>query len=160
YYLFAKVDNSNDIFETDENNNVVQASSTIVVSGPVIVDDVDAGYAEVGSGWNSNTSLGYNGHYRWHQSTPGATDTATWQVASLPSGTYAVQLTWVGGFGNRPTNTPLWIYDGATLLTPTPIRLNQNNDPQGSTVINGATFQTLLTTSITSGTARVVMGDD
>ena len=29
---------------------------------------------------------------------------------------YAVQLTWVGGYGNRPTNTPVWIYDGSTLL--------------------------------------------
>jgi len=160
YYLFAKLDSNNDVLETNKNNNVAQAPAPVVVSGPVIVDDSNPGFSETGSGWGSNPTLGYNGEYQYHQSTPGATDTANWQVTGLAAGSYAVQLTWVGGYGNRPTDTPIWIYDGSTLLTPTPIRINQNNNPQVNTVVNGSTFQTLLTVNIASGTVKVVMGDD
>src|SRR5205807_557458 len=88
-----------------------RATSPSGTGAAIILDDRSSGFSETGSVWGSNTELGYGGEYQYHQSTPGATDTAMWQVTGLAPSTYDAQLTWVGGYGNRPTNTPIWIYD-------------------------------------------------
>jgi subtilisin family serine protease len=154
YYLFAKVDSTSAILETNESNNVAQAPQPVVVSGPVILDNGQPGYTEVGTGWAGWTG-GYGGSYRYSAAGTGS-NTATWQQAGLAAGNYQVQATWRAE-PNRATNAPYRIYDGTTLLATA--RINQQLAPSGTT-INGFVFQSLGTFAVTSGTLRVVLGND
>jgi subtilisin family serine protease len=154
YYLFAQVDSGNAILETAEGNNVAQAPQALVVRGPIILDNGQAGYTEAGTGWQAWGS-GYGGGLRYHAAGTGA-DTATWQAAGLAAGYYTVQATWNGDF-NHAANAPYSLYDGATLLLT--VRVDQRANPSG-TVVGGVAFQDLAAVQLTSGTLRVVLSDD
>jgi hypothetical protein len=154
YYLFAKVDSTDVVLETDETNNVAQAPQPIAVTVPLILDNGQTGYSETGSGWTSYAA-GYNGGLRFHAPGGGA-DTAVWQVSGLAPGYYTVQATWNGG-NNHASNAPYAIYDGATLLSTA--TLDQRPAPSGAAV-GGVVFQDLATIIITSGTVRVVLADN
>src|SRR5262249_34911598 len=113
FRLLAKVDGMGSIFETNENNNVAQAPQVIVMTGPGVVDNSQAGYTEAGSGWLS-WSGGYAGDLRYHHAGTGA-NTATWQASGLAPGYYLVQATW-NGDNAHASNAPYALYDGTTLL--------------------------------------------
>jgi subtilisin family serine protease/uncharacterized protein YigE (DUF2233 family) len=153
YYLFAKLDSGAAVPETNENNNVAQAPQTVSVTGPVIVDNGQAGYSETGSGWLS-WGAGYAGNLRYHSAGTGA-NTASWQASGLNAGNYQVQATW-NADGNHASNATFSIYDGSTLLTT--VQVDQRPAPSG-TVVGGVAFQALATAPITSGTLRVVLSD-
>lgn len=153
YYLLAKIDSTSAILETDETNNAAQAPQTILVSGPVIVDNSQPAYGESGAGW-LGWSAGYLGNLRYHAKGTGA-NTASWQATGLPAGYYKIQATW-NADPNHATNAPFSIYDGSTLLQT--VLVNQRPSPAGDTVGN-IQFQTLATVQITSGTLQVVLSD-
>jgi len=155
YYLFAMVDSTDAVLETDETNNVAQAPQAVVVTGPVLVDNGQPGYSESGSGW-VDYAAGYNGGLRFHAPGGGA-DTATWQATGLPAGFYTVQATW-NGSSNHASNAPYAIYDGNTLLQT--VIVNQQSAPSGNTTLGGVVFQDLASVHITSGTIRVVLSDN
>jgi subtilisin family serine protease len=153
FYLFARVDSTNAILETDETNNVAQAPQPVAVRGPIIVDNGQAGYAESGTGWQS-WAAGYGGGLRYHAAGTGG-NTATWQAGSLTAGYYTVQATWNGDSNHAP-NAPYTIYDGTTLLQT--VRVDQRANPSG-TVVGGVAFQNLATIQLTGSTLRVVLSD-
>jgi hypothetical protein len=155
YYLFALLDASGSIVETNPNNDLTQATQPVLVSGPVIVVNGQAGYSETGTGWTSYAA-GYAGTLRFHAPGTGA-DTAVWQATGLPAGYYTIQATW-NGSSNHATNAPYAIYDGNTLLQT--VVVNQQSAPSGSTTLNGVVFQDLASVKITSGTIRVVLSDN
>lgn len=154
YYLFAKVDGADAIIETDESNNLASAADTVIVSGPVIVDNAQAGYSEVGAGWTS-WGGGYGGGFRFQAAGDGSR-TAAWEITGLSSGGYEVQVTWVAE-GNRAADAPYRIYEGGTLRRT--VRINQRLAPAGSNV-NGIVFQTVGVMTVTGGSLRVVLGND
>jgi uncharacterized repeat protein (TIGR01451 family) len=124
----------------------------------VIVDNGQAGYTESGPDWQDRTTpLGYGGNLAYAPAGTGQ-DTATWQVSNLPAGTYDVEVTWYA-FSNRATNAPYSVYDGNTLLTASPILVNQQVAPSGITV-NGFIFQSLGQFTISSGTLTVVLSNE
>jgi hypothetical protein len=155
YYLFAQLDSTNNILETDKTNNVTMAPQPVVVSGPVLVDDSQPGYSETGTGWAS-WATGYNGNLRYHAAGTGA-DTAIWQASGLAPGYYTIQATW-NGSANHATNAPYAIYDGSTLVGS--VVVNQQSGPSGTTTLGGVTFQDLISVQITSGTVRIVLSDN
>lgn len=154
FYLYAKLDDDRDILETDENNNVALAAQQIDVSGPVIIDDGDPGYSEVGAGWFGWIN-GFNDDHRFVSAGTGSKK-AVWEFTGLEEADYEIQATWLA-FANRATNAPYRIYDGGSLLET--VRVNQQLVPTG-TVIGPSSFQTLTTVRITSGTLRVELAND
>ncbi|MCI0459041.1 MAG: S8 family serine peptidase [Gemmataceae bacterium] len=154
FYLFARLDANNDLFETNEGNNTAQAAQPVVVTGPVILDNGGAGYSETGSGWVS-WAAGYNSSLRFHAAGTGS-NTASWQVSGLPTGYYLVQATW-NGETNHPSNAPYSIYDGTTLLQT--VLVDQRPAPSG-TVVGGVAFQSLATVQITTGAVRILLSDN
>src|SRR5262249_12226482 len=112
YYLFARVDSTDAVLETDETNNLTQSSRVVVVTVPRVIDNGQPGYTEAGSGW-TDYAAGYNGGLRFHAPGGGA-NTAAWQVSGLAPGYYTVQATW-NASGNHASNAPYAIYDGAVL---------------------------------------------
>ena len=79
--------------------------TAVSAKADVIVDN-DQGppaYTEVGSGWLTSSSTGYNdGTYRW--TPPGSTETATW-TANLPEGGSYEVFVWYRPGTNRTTAT-------------------------------------------------------
>jgi hypothetical protein len=128
-----------------------------VASASSLVDDNEAGYAETGA-WTGAGGGGYDGGYRFAAPSAGgaATSTATWTSTGLASGTYDVQATWVP-YGNRADNAHYLIYDGNTLVKS--LFINQQLMPVGSNY-GGTVFQDLGKVSVTSGTLRIVLGND
>jgi subtilase family serine protease len=155
YYLYAVLDSTNAIAETNESNNQAQASQPVLVSGPVLVDNGQPGYSETGTGW-ADWSAGYNGDLHYHAAGTGA-DTASWQASGLPAGYYTIEATW-NGASNHASNAPYAIYDGTTLVTT--VLVNQQPAPSGSVTLGGVVFQDLVSVKITSGTIRVVLSDN
>jgi hypothetical protein len=155
YYLFAVVDSTDTVLETDETNNVTQAAQPVAVAGPVVVDNGQPGYAETGSGW-TDWAAGYNGGLRFHAPGGGA-DTASWQASGLPAGYYTVQATW-NASSNHASNASYAIYDGSTLLGV--VVVDQRPAPSGGVTLGGVVFQTLATVRITTGPLRVVLSDN
>jgi subtilisin family serine protease len=153
FYLFARLDNGAAIPESNEDNNVAQAPQTISVTGTVIVDNVDAGYSETGSGWLS-WGLGYGGNLRYKSAGTGS-NTANWQVNGLNPGNYQIQGTW-NADGNHATNASFSFYDGSTLVQT--VQVDERPTPSGP-LVGGVTFQTLATVPTTTGTIRVVLTD-
>src|SRR5947208_11238777 len=45
-YVFAVLDPSDAVSETDETNNVAEAPGTVAVTGSMVVDNADPGYSE------------------------------------------------------------------------------------------------------------------
>jgi hypothetical protein len=155
-YIIAVLDSGNNVAETDETNNTIVSSQTVNVTGStdLIIDDLQAGFSETGSGWKVWSGGGYNGEQSYHEAGTG-TNTAVYQVTSLPTADYTVQATWVPGSAEA-SNESYKIYDGSTLLTT--VTVNYRVAPTGPT-INGSVFQTLAKVHITSGTLQVVIDD-
>lgn len=121
---------------------------------PVVIDNLNAGYAETGT-WN-NWPFGYNGSFRYiGPSASNGNSTATWQATNLTPGEYEVQVTWQGEFSRAP-DAPYQILDDTTLRNT--VRVNQRLNPVG-TIVNGWAFQTLGTYEIDSGTLKVVLSN-
>ena len=154
YYLFARLDSGDAVLETDETNNIAQTAQPVTVTGPVVLDNGGPGYSETGSGWAS-WAAGYNGGLGYHAAGSGS-NTAAWQLAGLPVGSYTVQATW-NAASNHASNASYSIYDGNTLLLT--VRVDQRPAPSG-TLAGGVAFQNLATVQITSGTLRVVLSDN
>jgi glucose/arabinose dehydrogenase len=152
------------VVETNAADNYVLADAVRIapspspagppLAQPVVVDDGQVSYAESGT-WQS-AGGGYGGELRYAAAGHGE-DTASWQVAGLPAGTYEVDATWTFYPSNRTSNAPYTIYDGATPVAT--VRVDQRQAPSGMTV-NGFTFQSLGTFPISSGTLRVVLSND
>src|SRR5262249_44296075 len=149
YYLFAKLDNTGGVNETDETNNVAQAPSTLSVTTttPFIVDNSDQGYSESGPG-GFNTGGGvYKGSARAHPKGSGS-NAATWVIAGLASGSYAVQADWKG-YSDQAPNATFQIYDGNSTTPLATVSVDQTKDASG-VLVNGVPFQTLATINVTS----------
>ena len=138
YYLFAVVDNGSTIPETNETNNVTAAAGPVTITG-TIIDDLQPGYSETGSGWSTSTGAGYDNELRYRDST--SPSTATWLATGLPAGSYDVQVTW-NADSNHATNTPYDIKVNGTVVGS--FTVNQTIAPTGP-LINGVAFQTLMT---------------
>jgi hypothetical protein len=156
YYLFARLNASNDFLESDGNNDtndLAVSAQTTVVSGPVIVANGQAGYSETGS-WNTESNSGdYGGTDRWAFTT--GSNTATWQVSGLAAGQYTVELNWAA-YSTDATNAPFSVYDGSTLLQT--FSVDETVSPAGNSY-GGAPFQLIGTFNISSGTLRVVLSN-
>src|SRR5262249_52046660 len=158
YYFFAQLNADNSFNESDmanDTNDLAKAPQAVLVSGPIIVDNNDAGYSETGGPWFTESEPSYNGTERYAASSGDGSSTATWQVANLAAGNYQVLVTW-HAFYNEPTNAPYNIYDGTTLLQTVPV--DQTKAP-GGTSYGGVPFQMLATVNITSGTLKVVVSN-
>jgi hypothetical protein len=132
------------------------ASPPGVVAGPGVVDDGEAGYTESAYGWYSLAwwTKGYQTDSRF--AAPGdGRSTATWEQ-SLAPGSYTVQASWFG-YHNNVSNAPYRIYDGDRLVAE--VRVDQKRTP-ASAPGDPAPFLTLATVGITSGSVRVVLGND
>ena len=138
YYLFAFVDNDSAFPESNETNNVTAAAGPVTVAG-TIIDDLQPGYSETGSGWSSYTGAGYDNEVRYRAATDPST--ATWQATDLPAGDYDVQVTW-NADSNHATNTPYVVKVNGTVVGT--FTVNQMIAPTG-TIVDGVAFQTLLT---------------
>jgi hypothetical protein len=130
-------------------------SNFAMVSGQVILDNGQPGYAETGSGW-TDWGAGYNGSLRFHAPGGGA-DTASWQATGLPAGYYTIQATW-NASSNHASNAPYAIYDGNTLVRT--VTVDQRPAPSGATTLGGVVFQDLASVQITTGTIRIVLSDN
>jgi hypothetical protein len=153
YYLFAQLDSGNAINEIDKTNNVARAPQQLVVTGPTIIDNGQAGYSETGS-WFDSTP-GYLGNHRYANAGDGSS-TAGWQLSGLASGTYTVQASWPG-WPNHATNATYRLYDGNTLRAS--VSINQVLEPIGPSY-NGRPFQALANVQVNSGTLRVVLDNN
>ena len=139
-------------------SNPATVTINVVQPAPQILDDGGAGFAETGTGWQGWGS-GYGGAHQFAAPAPSggpATATASWQAAGLPAGSYVVQATWEGS-GTQADNATYLIYDGATLVQT--VTVNQRINPSG-TAYGGRPFQVLATVPISSGTLRVVLGNN
>jgi hypothetical protein len=151
YYLFARVNDSNTLLESDYTNNVAPAPQTVTVTGGinVIVDNGGPGYSQIG-GWNT-APIGYGGSLEYAPAGNGSA-TATWQLTGLASGYYTIQATW-NADTQHATNAPYQFYDGTTLVKT--VLVNQQPAPTGGSTQGGVPFQFLATVDITSGTLNV-----
>ncbi len=141
---------------TDAANGYVIADAARFVAAPpgVTIDNGQVGFSETGSGWTHYTGTGYNNTVDYAAAGTGS-NTATWQLTGLASGTYDVQVTW-NVVSNHATNATYSVYDGSTLLGT--VTVNQQLAPSGPTV-NGRPFQSLGLFQVTSGTLEVVLTD-
>jgi hypothetical protein len=132
------------------------ATPPVAVPGPAIVDDGEAGHTESAYGWYSRSWWrdGYQGDSRFANVGDGRS-TATWTESVAP-GQYTVQASW-SGYHNNAIGAPYRIYDGDRLLAE--VRVDQQRTP---TIAPGESvgFMTLATVDVTSGTLRVVLGND
>ena len=118
-----------------------------------INDDGDAGYQD--SGWSvGGVAGGYLSDYRVRAAGTGS-QTATWTMTDLASGTYDVFTTWVLA-SNRATNAPYRILDGTTELATE--RVNQRVPPDDLHADNHA-WEQLGTFTVTSGTLVVELSN-
>src|SRR5205823_3630175 len=87
------------------------------------------------------------------------TETATWTFSGLAPGQYGVAATWVGYKASAATNAPFAVADGTTLLTPSPVRVDQTVDAAGFG--DGASaWQSLGTFTVTGSTLVVQLTND
>ncbi len=121
-----------------------------------ILDDNSPGYARSNYGWANVTNLvGYQTDYDYHEAGNGSAF-ARWTVANLAPGQYEVFARWVP-FGNRATNAPYTIFDGATSRGT--VAVNQQLAPSGD-LENGITWQSLGTFQISTGILSVRLSDN
>lgn len=135
-------------------NTPSDGSQRPVVSGlgvweqSVIVDNVGAGYAEVGT-WASSANAGYYGSDSRYNSTGTGADTATWTPTIPKNGKYNVYAWWVAG-SNRPTNA---VYQIQHQLGTSNIAANQST--------NGSQWNLLGSFNLNAGTAgKVILTDN
>lgn len=145
-----------DITATDSGGLSRIETFVITVGRPIVIDDGDAGYAEIGPGWYNIAwwNKGYQVDSRFVKAGTGQS-MAVWQQSVLP-GRYTVQATWFG-YHNNVSNVPYRIYDGDTLLAE--VAVDQKRTPTFS-VGDPAAFFTLATVDVASSTLRVVLGND
>jgi hypothetical protein len=129
------------------------------VSAPTSVDNDDPGYSVTGTWTTVANRGGVNNDYQYAapSGTGSSTANATWMTTGLAPGAYNVQVTWTA-YSNRADNAPYRIYDGNTLLAT--IRVNQQASPSGGTTQGGVTYQSLGSFQVSSGTLKVVLGND
>jgi subtilisin family serine protease len=151
YYIFARIDDTGAVAESQETNNVSSWTSIIVTAPPTIIDDGDAGYSEVGGGWGTGTLSGaYNNDYRYSPG-GGGSNRARWLFSSVASGTVQVYTTWKE-HSNRATNAPYSIFDGAVLEQT--VFVNQRSAPN-DVFSAGVWWELLGTYAITNGSLTV-----
>jgi hypothetical protein len=121
-----------------------------------VIDDGETGYTESGTGWNGLATGGYNGDYRYNAANSGSSQ-ATWEFTGLLTGLYEVRATWVS-YGNRATNAPYTILDGAT--TEDTVTVNQQAAPTADGTLGGRPFQSLGSYNIDNGSLSVQLSDD
>ena len=144
------------ITATDRYGLSLTQNFTISVVKIAVIDDGDAGFSTVGSGWTKTTSLvkGYQNDIRYVYAGDGK-KTATWARTVAP-GTYTIQASWTG-YSGSVTNAPYRIYDGNVLLAEA--RFDQKRTP--SYALNDpAAFMTIATVDVAGGNLRVVLGND
>ncbi len=143
-------------------NDPAAPSFTLNLTGKValapfvqIIDDNNAGYAEVGN-WGSTTEVGryYGDDHSFARGGNGA-DYATYTFTGLAPGTYRVSATWRGDT-NRATNTPFTVSDGSTVVGTTVV--NQQLQP-ASLFDQGFNWGDLGTFTVSSGTLVVTIRD-
>jgi large repetitive protein len=147
------------ITATDSNNAALVGSQVYSLQvnaddGSVIIADGQAGYAQTGDWSTEDNADDYAGTDCYARAS-GSASQATWQASGLAPGAYTVQLCWTTGY-DFATNAPFAIYDGSTLLQT--VAVDETQTPVGSTY-GGATFQTVATVNITSGTLAVVLSN-
>ena len=121
-------------------SGAVSGTAAVSVIPPgTIIDDLQRGYSETGSGWSTSTGAGFDNELRYRASTDPST--ATWLATGLAAGYYDVQATW-NADPNHATNTPYDIKVNGTVVGS--FTVNQMIAPTG-TLINGVAFQTLMT---------------
>lgn len=132
------------------------ASPPSVVAGPGVVDDGESGYTESDYGWYSISwwTTGYQGDSRFVNAGDGR-NTAAWGQTLAP-GKYTIQASWYG-YHNNVSNAPYRIYDGDHLVAE--VRVDQRTTPYRAPG-DPAPFMSLATVDITSGSVRVVLGND
>lgn len=109
----------------------VESPFVLNFSGNVnkIIDNSDraGGFSTTGS-WSPYSSVGYKKNMEFARSVTGSgADVATWTFNVTP-GTYRVSATWKA-LGKWATDTPFNVYDGSTLLTTSPVVVNQRKAP-------------------------------
>tara|TARA_R110002072_G_scaffold243821_2_gene403150 strand:- start:147970 stop:171135 length:23166 start_codon:yes stop_codon:yes gene_type:complete len=143
------------------NNDSDEDPFDIIVTGTVsdtlIIDDGDAGFTPIGTGWNSS-SPGFDGDV---QTTNVATDTATWVFSNLQNnGRYQVSAAWPAGIaGTTVANATYTLSGGATGSA----TFNQNLAPEdalnaifGTVVDRDETFANIGDVFVQSGTTLTV----
>lgn len=121
------------------------------------VDDGQAGYTEIGSGWKTGkTTDGYTRDWRYPAKGTGA-NKAQWTFSGLPAGQYEVFATWVAQ-NNNATNAQ----DAINGVNAAPV--NQRVAPNLMLVstpdtCNGVYVQSLGVVSVNSGTITVTLSD-
>lgn len=120
-----------------------------------IIDDGDPGFSQT-AGWTNLTNLlAYQLDYNYHAPGNGS-GAATWTFSDLQAGTYQVFSKWIA-FGNRATNAPYTVLDGATPLGT--VGVDQTVPPTGDQS-NAIVWQSLGSFSISSGTLAVRLSDN
>jgi RHS repeat-associated protein len=133
----------------------VKLTDEAAMPGPaeVVIDDLQAGYDEPVGEWGDGTLLNGNaGDYRYAAGTSGpATAVASWTFDDLPiDAMYEVLVTW-REHGNRATNAPYAVSDGAQHVTT--VYANQQSVPTVS--YNGRQWLSLGAFEVESGSLRV-----
>ena len=147
------------IANNDANENpydfTIQGVGATAPAFEQIIDDGTTGYAETGS-WTTHVYFeGYQGDYRYAAAGNGNA-TASFTFSGLAPGSYQLFTRWVPS-GNRATNTPFTIADGATVLSTQ--QINQQLTFNDATAA-GVLWKSLGTFTISSGTARVSLSNN
>ena len=142
----------------DGGGSTLNATATILNDDepPRIIDDGDLGFSTTGS-WPrvSNKPQVQDGDFLYNGGGTGQ-DNATWSFADVSAGQYRVSVSY-RSFGNRASNAPFTIRDGAAFLTT--VRVDQRQ-AAGSLVHDGIPFHDLGEFNILSGALSVELTDD
>jgi hypothetical protein len=123
-----------------------------------LIDDGDAGYTEVGTGWAGQSSSSrpiFGGDIRWHRQGVG-NNKARWTVTGIMPGVYEVLITWMPAT-NRATNAPYTLYDGADVEAS--FTVNQENEPVGAVIVNRP-FESMGTFPIDGTSVMLELSDN
>ncbi len=126
-------------------NSAGQYQSAFAIGGyNNVIDNGDAGYSLVGTGWTTSTGGGsYANDYNRHAKGTGS-NKAQWTFANLPVGSYEVYATWVANSENA-TNAQY--------------KINGVNAPLVNQRNAGSSFTSLGTYNVTSGSVTVTLSD-
>ena len=128
-----------------------------VTEAPAAVDNADAAYGEIGSGWQGWSETGaYQGDFRYHAAGT-SQNAATWTIDCLdPTKQYEVYATW-SAQSNRATDAPYTILNGEISLGT--VRVNQQLAPADATY-DSQSWKILGTYQFSSGSLTVTLSDD
>ena len=144
----------------DINNNPFDFPLTAQITAPpTIIDDSGAGFTST-AGWVNfvNQGQGFGSPPSLHYAAAGTgSQVATWTFTGLANGLYRLSTTWTPQ-GNRATNAPYTILDGATTLAT--VLENQQLTPSSFTT-TGTHWQDLGGPyRVTNGTLTVQLTDN